>query len=467
MSAELGGILFYLVLQFVIGTVIYRRINTENDYFLAGRSLGIGIASLSIFATWFGAETVMGAAGAIWESGLSGSRADPFGYTVCLLLMALFLASRLRKANYVTLADLFRRRFSPGVERMAVILMIPTSLMWAAAQVRAFGQILSASSDLEVQTAITVAAMIVISYTVLGGLMADAITDVLQGGVLILGLAILLGVLVHDLGGISAAAATVSTERLSFVGAGSESLLARLDTWMIPILGSLVAQELIARVLSTRSAKVARNATLSAAAIYLVVGLIPVSIGLLGPALMPNMENPEQLIPALAKAHLPLVFYILLAGALVSAILSTVDSTLLASSSLFSHNLVLPLMKSPTEKQKVYLARVGVASTGIIAYVMALFADGIYDLVEMASAYGSSGLLVITLFGLYGRFGGRAAAYASLAVGLVSIIAAENWLGYEAPFLFSMISAVVTYVSVAAVTALVPALSGRPLPVSR
>ena len=192
MEPVLLGIGAYLLVQFALGIAVSRRIATESDYVLAGRKLGVGLAAFSIFATWFGAETVVGAAGAIYSDGLSGGSADPFGYGLCLVVLGLAIAAPLWRRKYTTFGDLFRERYGAGVERLAVIIMIPTSIIWAAAQIRAFGQVVSASSDLEVEVAITAAAGFVVVYTVAGGLLADVVTDFVQGIAVIVGLVLLL-----------------------------------------------------------------------------------------------------------------------------------------------------------------------------------------------------------------------------------------------------------------------------------
>jgi Na+/proline symporter len=140
MNGTLLAILVYVLAQLGIGWWVARRIRTEDDYLVAGRNMGYGLAIFTIFATWFGAETCVSAAGAIYESGLSGGSADPFGYAVCLFLMGLVFAVPLWKRRLTTMGDLFRQRFSPAVERLAVLLMVPTSLFWAAAQIRSSGQ---------------------------------------------------------------------------------------------------------------------------------------------------------------------------------------------------------------------------------------------------------------------------------------------------------------------------------------
>lgn len=447
MSVEIWGILIYVVLQLVVASLLLRGISSEKDYFLAGRSLGPLLATFSTFATWFGAETCMGSAGLVFRDGLSGGKSDPLGYASCLLIFGLLFAARLWKRNLTTLGDLFRERYSKGVELFAVFLMIPTSVMWAAAQIRAFGQILAASSGMEVMVAITVATAIVIVYTAVGGLMADCVNDLVHGLCLIVGMFALVVVVVMQFGSLEGVSAAIGAERLSLFPATGDGLWHRLDKLAVPIFGSLVCQELVSRSLASRSAQIARNATLWAAGIYFVIGLMPVFLGLIGPAVVPNLDDPEQLLPRLAHLYLPTFLYIIFAGALVSAILSTVDSALLAVSALFSHNVIFPLRPGLKEKQKVLIARFVVLTCGIIAYCLAVFGDGIYALVQMASSWGSSGLVVITCFALFGgRFGSAPAAIAALAFGLFSLPIAENILELDAPYLFSLAMATGSYV---------------------
>lgn len=453
-SPILIGVLIYVLLQLVIGFVVSRGIRNEADYLLAGRSLGYGLATFTIFATWFGAETCIGAAGAIYERGLSGGSADPFGYTLCLLCMGLFFATPLWRGKFTTLGDLFRSRYSPGVERIAVAFMIPSSVMWAAAQIRAFGQVLTiaSSSELGVTVAITIAAAVVIIYTVSGGLLADAVTDVVQGLALIVGLLILAWALVDDLSDPAIMQAAVNPERLQIFGGGRVTLLETLEAWAIPVCGSVVAQELVSRVLATRSPVVARRASLLAAVAYLLIGGIPVAVGLVGPSLHSNLENPEQILPLIAQQQLSTFAYILFAGALVSAILSTVDSTLLAASALVSHNLIVSMRPGLSEVVKVRVARVGVLVFGVIAYLLALYTEGVYHLVESASAFGGAGIFTIFIFGLCTRIGGTLSAFAALAVGSVVWICGTYVVESTAPYVFSLASAFVTYLLVAGVS---------------
>ena len=433
MQPVLIGIGAYLAVQFAIGLLVSRRIASENDYLVAGRRLGVTLAAFSIFATWFGAETVVGAAGSIYSEGLSGGSADPFGYGLCLLVLGCVVAAPLWRRKYTTFGDLFRERYSQGVERLAVLLMVPTSVLWAAAQIRAFGQVVSASSDLEVSVAITAAATFVVIYTVVGGLLADVVTDFVQSIAIVVGLVLLLVLVGNANGGIGALVSQIDVGRLQLFSTANATPLELVEAWAVPVCGSLLAVELLSRILGCKSAATARNATLIGAALYLTVGVVPVTLGLLGPTLAPGLAEPEQLVALLAQQHLSTLLYVLFAGALISAILSTVDSCLLAAASLVSHNLVVPLKPNLSERQRVRTARIGVAVFGVLAYVIALYAGGIYELVATASAFGSAGIFVVGLFGLFSRTGGAPSAYAALVAGVVVWAAGEYWLEWSTP----------------------------------
>ena len=439
------AIFAYLAAQLGIGMWVSRRIRTEEDYLLAGRRLGYTLATFSMFATWFGAETIMSSGGRALRQGFSLSAPEPFGYGLCLVLMGLVFAVPLWRRRLTTLADLFRDRFSRTTERVAAIILIPSSVLWAAAQVRGFGSVLSTGTALEIEAAIGIAAGFTILYTAFGGLLADAMTDVIQGGVLAVGLLILfVGVVVH-LGGPADAAATALAARDSLTSApDNQSLLRSIEAWAIPVCGSVVAAELVSRVIATPSPQVAQRSAFGAAGLYLLLGSIPLFIGLVGATIAPGVADAEQIVPVVAREVLPTIGYAVFAGALISAILSTVDSTLLVASGLLSHNLVVPIARITDERKKVVIARAGVMGFGIVAYVLALHAEGVFALVEQASAFGSAGALVTITFGLFTSLGGPKTAIATLVAGLVAYLGALA-VDLPLPFLTSLTAALATY----------------------
>ncbi|MEJ5304375.1 MAG: sodium:solute symporter family protein [Ignavibacteria bacterium] len=450
MSLILFGILIYILLQLFLGFYISRFIKSEDDYLLGGRRLGYFLTTFSIFATWFGAESCIGTAGAAYESGLAGVTADPFGYGIVLLLMGFFFAVPLYKMNLTTIADFFRNRYSDTTAKIIAIIMIPTSILWAAAQIRAFGLILSSTSNLSVESSILISALIVITYTVFGGLLADAYTDLIQGFVLISGLILLSYIVFLNGFDLQSILIRITSEKLNIQSSSNISssinFLLTIETWAVPICGSLIAQEMVSRVFAAKSHKVAKHSSIVAGSLYILIGLMPLSLGLIGYQLLPELEHPEQILPLIAQKFLSPALYVIFAGALISAILSTVDSTLLASSALMSHNLIFPSFKIRDEKKKVKISRINVLIAGIIAYVLATKAEGVYNLVKDASAFGSSGIFIVFMFGLLGKFGNGISANLTVIVGSIIWFIAHYLFGFELSYLISLGSALLVFV---------------------
>jgi len=442
------GVGLYVVAQLLIGLAASRRIRSEADYLLAGRSLGYGLAIFSMFATWFGAETCIGAAGAAYQQGMRGGRADPFGYAICLALMGLVFAVPLRRTGALTLGEMFRTRFSAAAEKLVVVFLVPASVLWAAAQIRALGQIVSATTGLDLVVAAGVATAVVIVYTGTGGMRADVITDLVQGIALIVGLAILMTAVIAHVGGAGAALALARDSALA-ARPVAESAWIGWEAWAVPIIGSITAQELASRVLACRTPQIAGRSSLIAAGLYLGVGLMPLTLGLLGMNLLPGLDDAEGVIPALADRHLHGVFQVLLLGALVSAILSTVDSNLLSASALLSHDVVLRTAQLG-ERGRLRLARLLVVLIGLAAFWLAVSRESVYGLVEEASAFGGGGMAVAMAFGLLSRFGGPISAVAAMITSM-GVQVVGTWVRpIPAPMTVSCLVSLLVYVSVAA-----------------
>ena len=238
MSGVLIGVVAYVALQFAIGAWVARRVTTEQDYVLAGRSLGPLLGAFSVYATWFGAETVLGASGRIYGDGLSGAQGEPFAYAVGIIVMGALFAVPLWRRGLVTFGDFFRQRYSPAVEKLCVLLLVPGSVLWVAAQVRGFGHVMGDIAGLDLVPSMLIGLAVVVGYTMLGGMLADAYSDLVQGLVIVAGLLVIFVAVAAAAGGPVAGLARVAPERLALMPPG-QSLLAFVEQWAIPICGSL------------------------------------------------------------------------------------------------------------------------------------------------------------------------------------------------------------------------------------
>lgn len=439
----------YVGAQIAVGLWIGRRVKSSTDYFVAGRRLGPLPIALSLFATWFGAETVLGSSAAIAGEGLSGARAEPFGYAICLTAMAFLIAVPFRKRGYITLADFFRDRFDRSNEIAAAVITVLVSVIWAAAQLLALSAILSVALGLPAFVTLVAAAIVVVVYASFGGLASDVATDMIQGAVLLVGLLAVLVALAFALGGLGDMLGLISPAQLRLLGPG-ENPIQRLDAWAIPILGSLVTQEAIARFAGARDVETAKRGCLGAAGLYLAAGAIPVLLGLAG-AHVVGVDQGDEFLPRLVQQVLSPIWSILLMAALLSAILSTVDSNILSVSALVTTNL-------GKLSGNLTAARLVTAGAGALALAIAATGATIYDLVELTSALGQAGLLVAVLIGLFSRWGGPHASMAAILacalINLATYVLYPVWAGdadaeFPGGFLLSVLVSILAYAAAA------------------
>jgi solute:Na+ symporter, SSS family len=451
MTVTLVAIAAYVLLQFAIGAYVSRRMASDTDYILAGRGLTVPLVMFAVFATFFGSEALTATSAAVYDKGLSGALVDPFCYAAAMILSGLFFAARLRAAELTTFADLFRNRFSPRVEQLVVLVLLPGSLFWAAAQVRVFGTILNSNAGLGLSTAILIAGAVVLAYSVVGGLLADSITDFIHGLVVIAGLLALgcaaasalppaggLFVPIDDLG------------RLKLIDPDLKTL-DLMEKIAVPLCGTLVAVELISRFLGANSARTAATGTVLGGVLYAVFGLIPIYLGLAGPTLLPGLKDTEELVPRLAEQLLPGALHAIFLGAIISAVLSTVHATLHAPAAQVAHNLVLRRHPNMPPAQRLWTARATVGVFGLVATLLAVTSDTIKELVETASAFGSAGVFVAMMFGVFTRIGGAASAFAAIIIGMAAWAWSKYVWGITAPYLLALGLAAVTYLAVAVI----------------
>lgn len=195
-------------------------------------------------------------------------------------------------------------------------------------------------------------------------------------------------------------------------------------------------------MIATRT--IALHSALAAGALYITVGSIPVVIALLGRHLVGTIADPEQLLPIITRDALLTVLFAVFAGVLVSAILSTVDSTLLVISGLLSHNLIVPLARITDERSKVRIARGGVVFFEERACALALNADGVLALAEQASAFGSARILVTVLSALFTPWGSARTAAMTLLGGITAYLLATA-AEMATPFLASLSAALLLW----------------------
>lgn len=446
-SLNLALILAYVAAQIALALWAGRGARSDADYLVAGRSLGPFAVGMSLFATWFASESLIATSGEVARQGLAGARAEPFAYAIGILAIALFFAHRLRSGGFITLADFLRDRFGPAAESIAALVIALSATTWSAAQLYAFATIIVSASGLPFAPALIGAALLVMGYTLFGGLAGDVITDIVQGLVIVIAVVILFVLMMDAAGGPAAMWAAAPPAVWTFTAPG-ESWTDRAELWLIPIVGTMVSQEALARTLGARSPEVARRGALLGAGIYLAVGLIPVSLGLFGPGLGLPLAEGDAYLPSLAAALFPGWMMIIFTGALVSAILSSVDSALLAVSGVATESGYKRLFPNASPRALLRAARASTCGAAALAAALALQGESLRNLVLDAGAMAAV-LAVPIIAGLAGIRAGPRPAVAAMLVQIAVLGVLDYGLGVPGAFLWMLASGILTFAAVA------------------
>lgn len=423
------SIIVYLILTILIGVWAARKVKTLDDYMLAGRSLPLALSSTAMFATWFGSETVFGASSQFLEGGLYNVIEDPFGAALCLTLFGVFFVRKLYNLNLLTLGDFFRKRFGRHAELTASIFLGPPYLGYIAAQLVAMGLIMNVVTGVPVWQGIVISAVVVTIYTYIGGMWAITITDFIQTIIIIGGLLVLAIVMGAKAGGVTnvLSQAPAGTFRF-FPPADVKEIVTWLAAWAVLGLGSLPSQDVFQRSMSSNSATTAMRSCFIAAAMYLTIAMLPLFISLCTKFLYPDqIQGDTQLtLPNMVLLHTSLPVQILFFGSLLSAVMSTTSSVLLAPAAIVSENLVKPLWRHRlTNNQILVVTKVSVLIFSVLATLMACMRSNIYELVGESSILSLVSLFAPLTFGLYWKRSSKIGAMASMVVGMLSWIIFE------------------------------------------
>lgn len=411
----------YLLLNVLVGVWAARRVKNTADYLLAGRNLPFYIATATVFATWFGSETLLGASSEFVENGLLGVIEDPFGAALCLLLVGLFFARKLYRMNLLTFGDFYRVRYNRQTEIIASFFLVISYFGWVAAQMVALGIMLNLISGLPLTVGLVAGSAVVVLYTFLGGMWSVSITDFVQTIMIIGGLLLVTWFTVSSVP-LAEVTAGLPADFFAFTPreTGVAGWLNYVALWITIGLGSIPQQDVFQRVMSARSEKVAVWSSYAAAFLYLTVALLPLVLTLYARRQFPELLHGDKqlLLPHFIMQTSGLAVQVLFFGALISAIISTASGAILAPAAILSENLLKPFYQVTTEKGLLRLSRFCVLLVSVVSLGMALVKSNIFELVSASSALSLVSLFVPLVAGLRRRPVAPGAAILSMVGGM-------------------------------------------------
>lgn len=436
-------VILYLLITILIGQWAARRVHSASDFVVAGKKLPLGMSTCVIFATWFGSETMLGASSEFAQHGFLGVMEDPFGASLCLLLVGLFFARPLYRYNILTFCDFFRLRYSRRAEVISALLMIPSYFGWIAAQIVAMGIVINTVMGIPQEIAMIVSGLIVMAYTFSGGMWSVSVTDFIQTIMIIAGLLIITWSVVSQAGGINNVIAHTPDHHYRFLPDRNwHDWLKYIAAWLTIGLGSIPQQDVFQRLMSAKSERVAVHSSFIGSGMYLFFGLMPLLMVMCARVLYPSLiqDDPEKILPNMVLQHGSLFIQVMFFGALLSAIMSTTSGAILAPATVLGENLIRPFYKNMTDRKLLWIIRSSVIVVSAISMVMALSSQNIYELVADSSILSGVSLFVPLTAGLYWKRARDAGAVLSIIAGTVAYALAE-WLDSDIPSLITGLAA--------------------------
>ena len=431
-------VILYLMVSVGIGLVAATRVHSAKDYAVAGRTLPFAVVMGTVFATWFGAESVFGISSTFLKDGLGGVVADPFGSSLCLILAGILFSRYLYKLNIITLGDFYRMRFNRTVEVITTLCIVVSYLGWVAAQIKALGLLFFTVSDgaIAEPTGMMLGGALVLTYTVFGGMFSVAILDFVQMLVMIGGLLFVAWIVSGRIDGGVATVVNHAAEhgKFRFFPEGPDPWLwlTFFGTWITMMFGSIPQQDVFQRVTSARSARIALWGSVAGATLYFVFTFVPMFIAygatLIDPIQIGGMveDSAELIVPTLVKNYTPPIAQVLFYGAILSAIMSTASATLLAPSVTFAENVIRGYFPHMGDHRFLWVMRVCLVVFAIMVLVVALNSESsIFKMVENAYKVTLAGAFVPLVFGILWRRATTQGALAATFGGLTAWLLVE------------------------------------------
>jgi Na+/proline symporter len=344
------GVGLYVSVMLAVGVFVSGKSGTMSDFAVGGRNMSLAVCSISIAATWFGSGPMMGSAAAAYAGNTLEVLRDPVVSGVSLLIAGFFFARTYRRSGRMTPIEFHETRIGNLAGVISSFVNLIGGSIWLGAVLFAFGVVFETLTGQPAAIGILFGTVVIVVYTMFGGLRAVAATDVLQMG------------------------------------------FAYFQVWFSSGLVAIGVISVVQRAMAARTEQVAQNAFYIAGVGYLAFGMIPVMLGYIATATMPGVADPNAIIPLLAVEHLHPVVVAIFVGAVISAIMSTSDSILLGCGTVISVNLLPRIMKDPSDKIRLRVARWSVPVIAIISLYTAFNTSTVISAIAISISLGFAGM---------------------------------------------------------------------------
>lgn len=419
--------LIYLVLLIGVGAIRSTRVQSQDDFMVAGRKLGAGVLVGTLLATWIGSGSILGGAGLAYSRGFSALWFD-LGVWVAILVLYL-IAGRVRRFGQYTVPDILETRYNRWARILATIVTIIAYTAIVSYQFRAGGKVLYLVTGLPEEWGVIITAVFVIGYTVLAGMISVAYTDVVNGVIMTLGLIVALPFMIDRAGGWEQITQTLPAEHFQLLG---HMTLLEAFGYTLPTLLLLLGESgMYQRFFSARDESAARRSVIGWIAGTIFLETLIVVLAIVGHALFTDID-PEMVILHVVKNGVPVAVGCLALAAIVAVIVSTADSFLLVPSTNFMRDIIQRFVRPDlTQHQMVRYSRVVVVLLGGLAFVQLQFFSTVLEMALYAyTMYGvaiTPALMAAFFWKRATTFGGVSSIAAGMIITLIWELSGQPW----------------------------------------
>ncbi len=373
-------ILLYLFTLIGIGLYKAKKIKTQSDFAVAGRSLTPWILVGTMLATWMGTGSILGNAGKTYDTGMA-ALILPLGSIIGIILLTK-IAGKVRSFEKFTVPEILGDRYGSSARLLSVIALVIAYMVIVSYQYNAGGAVLktiltdaNGNSLISVEMGTIIAAIFIIAYTMLAGLVSVAYTDVANGIIILFSFIIAIPIFLAEAGGLSGMAASFDAmgkpDHMNFWGVYSTMDI--INFCLPPFLLIMGDANMYQRFFASKDAEGAKSATkILIFAVALAELMIIVSAWIVS-SMIPDAEVGKYVLIYAAHKFLPTFLGAIMMTTIVGIIISTADSYLLVPATTLMRDIYLNYINpNADEKKIVFLSRVLVLILGIVAYIVSL-----------------------------------------------------------------------------------------------
>lgn len=451
----------WIVIVYVLGMIGvgfwgFRKAETLDDYLVAGRNIPLWMYIPVMSTVILGGASTIGGGGLGYTYGISGAWLVVW-LGLGIAAVGLLISTDLARLRAYTLGEVLERRYDRYSGTVGATIAAVYTLTIAITQTIAIGVVVSALFGLQVTTATILGGLIVILYTALGGMWSVTITDLVQWVIMTLGVLIAIPLALSAAGGMSGL-----RERLdpSYFEVGTIGWSTIGGYFLLYFLGIMIGQDIWQRVFTADSPETARAGNIGAGAYAVFYGLATAFMGMLALVLVPGLENRDMALPTLVMEYVPVGLSGLVLAGFISAMMSTADASLLASSTLFTNDIYRPFIDPDApESRYTLVSRLGIVVLGGIMIVAAVAIGDVINALTLAYNLLTGAIFVPILAAFFWKGGTWQGALASIVVASGAVVASMITFGFASnwPIVIGLATSTVVFIAVSLMTGPPPA----------